>query len=159
MEKNSIGGVMKVYNEEKTQILTEYDLTVGELIESTITVTTPEIEGVEEIGHYEILQEYPNGGKDVKWVVDVEGIEYQPAQTYEETILVYVKYTNEALEQRLLESLRMQREEECFSVINRGQLWYNTLDNIQLEELRCWYEEWLDVTETRVIPTKPTWIK
>ena len=150
---------MKVYNEEKTQILTEYDLTVGELIESTITVTTPEIKGVEEIGHYETLQEYPNGGKDVKWVVDVEAIEYQPAQTYEETILVYVKYTAEELKQRLLESLRMQREEECFSVINRGQLWYSTLDNIQLEELRCWYEEWLGVTETKVIPTKPAWIK
>ena len=97
---------MKVYNEDKTQILTEYDLTVGELIESTITVTTPEIKGVEEIGHYEVLQEYPNGGKDVKWVVDIEGVEYQPARTYEEEILVYVPFTEEEKIQIQIEELK-----------------------------------------------------
>ena len=84
---------MKVYNKEKTQILTEYDLTNGYLIEDTITINQPEIQAVEEQFHYETIKEYENGGKDVKKVVDVAGVEYQPAKTYEEEIYVYIPYT------------------------------------------------------------------
>lgn len=54
--------------------------------------------------------------------------------------------------------LRNQREEECFSVINRGALWYDKLTNEQKEELSSWYEEWLNAPETGIIPSKPTWI-
>lgn len=32
-------------------------------------------------------------------------------------------------------ALRRRRAGECFSVINRGQLWYNTLTDIQRQEL------------------------
>ena len=63
---------MKVYNKEKTQILPEYDLTKGYLIEDTITINQPEIQAVEEQCHYETIKEYENGGKDVKKVVDVD---------------------------------------------------------------------------------------
>lgn len=59
----------------------------------------------------------------------------------------------------VLEELRQQREVECFSIINRGALWYNTLTEEQLVELQDWYKAWLDVTETRVMPEKPSWIK
>ena len=88
---------MKVYNNEKTQILTEYDLAKGYLIEDTITINQPEIQAVEEQYHYETIKEYENGGKDVKKVVDVAGVEYQPAKTYEEEIYVYVPYTPDEL--------------------------------------------------------------
>lgn len=54
--------------------------------------------------------------------------------------------------------LRNQREEECFSVINRGALWYDKLTDEQKEELSSWYEEWLNAPETGIIPSKPTWI-
>lgn len=54
--------------------------------------------------------------------------------------------------------LRNQREEECFSVINRGALWYDKLTYEQKEELSSWYEEWLNAPETGIIPSKPTWI-
>ena len=57
------------------------------------------------------------------------------------------------------ESLRMLREKECFSYINRGQLWYENLKVTQLLELRKWYKDWLKVTETRVIPKRPDWLK
>ena len=62
-------------------------------------------------------------------------------------------------EEQELEELRQQREVECFSVINRGQLWYNTLTAKQFDELQVWYKAWLDVTETKIIPEKPTWLK
>lgn len=57
-----------------------------------------------------------------------------------------------------LERLRILREKECFSVINRGQAWYNSLTDGQYEDLQTWYQAWLNVTKTRVIPEKPAWI-
>lgn len=58
-----------------------------------------------------------------------------------------------------LDSLRKQREAECFPIINRGQLWYDTLTTEQRTELQLFYRAWLDVTETKIIPTKPSWLK
>lgn len=57
------------------------------------------------------------------------------------------------------ERLRVERDAECFSVINRGWLWYDTLTEKQTKELRKWYKDWLDVTETRKKPDKPSWLK
>lgn len=58
----------------------------------------------------------------------------------------------------VLADLRSRREKECFSVINRGQLWYEGVSITQLLELRKWYKDWLAVTETKVVPDKPTWL-
>lgn len=57
------------------------------------------------------------------------------------------------------EALRQIREKECYSIINRGILWYNTLTEEQKAELLAWYDEWKDVTETFVKPKRPEWIK
>ena len=57
-----------------------------------------------------------------------------------------------------LDDLRLQRETECFPIINRGQLWYESLSEIQVTELQLWYQAWLDVTETLVIPERPVWL-
>ena len=57
------------------------------------------------------------------------------------------------------ENLRNRRELECFSVINRGQLWYEGVSIAQLLELRKWYKAWLNVTDTLVVPEKPTWLE
>ena len=81
---------MKVYNKDKTKILTEYDLEKGYLKEDVLTTHYPEVKAVEEKGHYETIAEYANGGKDVEWVVDVKGVEYKPARDEEEQIYVYV---------------------------------------------------------------------
>lgn len=62
-------------------------------------------------------------------------------------------------EQDIIHSLRMQRESECFTIVNRGQLWYDTLTEEQRQDLEHWYFDWLDVTETKVIPIKPSWLK
>lgn len=65
----------------------------------------------------------------------------------------------EVIEERKMENLRARRKAECFSIINRGQLWYSRLSQEQLVQLNKWYQDWLDVTETGMIPTKPMWIK
>ena len=109
---------MKVYNKEKTQILPEYDLTKGYLIEGTITINQPEIPAVEEQFHYETIKEYENGGKDVKKVVDVAGVEYQPAKTYEEEIYVYIPYTPNELNQYIETNGYKPTSEEKDIIVN-----------------------------------------
>ena len=54
--------------------------------------------------------------------------------------------------------LRQLRQDICFSVINRGKLWYERLTNEQIGELKQWYQDWLDVTKTNIIPQMPKWI-
>ena len=53
---------------------------------------------------------------------------------------------------------RQWRQTECFPVINRGRLWYDTLTEEQLSELKTWYRAWLDGTNTQTIPEKPEWL-
>lgn len=69
-----------------------------------------------------------------------------------------VEISKQTEEEELLD-LRMKRNELCFSIINRGQLWYSTLTYEQLQELQEWYQKWLNVTETKNIPDKPYWLK
>lgn len=69
-----------------------------------------------------------------------------------------------ALEGNLLDAVEaaepadLSHFEECFSVINRGRLWYDALTEEQLSELQSWYRAWLDGTNTQTIPEKPEWL-
>ena len=67
----------------------------------------------------------------------------------------YQEDTSEEIEARL----RGLREELCFPIVNRGQLWYDTLDDNQLAELEVWYKEWLNAPRTRNEPVKPDWLE
>lgn len=57
-----------------------------------------------------------------------------------------------------LATLRERRETECFSVINRGWIWYSCLTLTQWRELRTWYLAWLNVTNTLTVPDRPSWL-
>ena len=73
--------------------------------------------------------------------------------------LVYDSDAYEAHEtQEQQDAYRRRREQECFSVINRGWLWYEDLTADQKSELRTWYKAWLDGTPTQTVPEKPAWL-
>lgn len=55
-------------------------------------------------------------------------------------------------------AIRARRERECYSVINRGQLWYEGVSITHLVELRKWYKAWLDAPATLIIPDRPAWL-
>lgn len=86
---------MRVFNQDKTRELNDFDLNKGRLIGDVIKRIVPAIEGQEEQGHYETVAEYPNGGKDVKWVVDQPYIEAQPEREEVEDIQIYIPFTTE----------------------------------------------------------------
>ena len=58
------------------------DLSLGWLEDKTQTIHHDAVAGVEEVSHYETLAEYPNGGKDVKKIIDVPGVEAKDAWVY-----------------------------------------------------------------------------
>ena len=77
------------------------DLSLGYLREEKILIAHHDaVEAVQEQWHYETIAEYPNGGKDVKRVVDVPGVEAQDAWDEYETVQRYIPYTDEELEER-----------------------------------------------------------
>lgn len=73
------------------------DLTKGYLKQETQTVRHDAVEGVEEVSHYETIREYPNGGKDVKKVVDVKAVPAQDAYDEEVEVQRYILHTAEEL--------------------------------------------------------------
>nr|DAI33417.1 MAG TPA: hypothetical protein [Caudoviricetes sp.] len=86
----------EIYNEAMEPIANP-DLTLGRLTPGTRTVHHDAVAGVEEVSHYEIIAEYPNGGKDVAKAVDVAAVKARDAWDEEIPIQVYVPYTAEEL--------------------------------------------------------------
>ena len=127
---------MKVYNENKTEILEIYDLELGYLkydkilkehhealpevpaitIETKVAEITASGGKVEEIGdkHYKVIEEFPNGGKTVEEIKETPAIPAKEAYDEYEDIKVYIPYTAEELaehkqqkyEDRVVELLR-----------------------------------------------------
>lgn len=90
---------MKIIDSNGVEIATP-DLTLGYLKQETQTIHHDAVAGVEEVSHYETIREYPNGGKDVQKVVDVPGVDPQPAWDEEVPVMRYIRYTAEELAQR-----------------------------------------------------------
>ncbi len=87
---------MKILDETGA-VVENPDLTLGYLTTSTEEVTHPAVEGVEEVSHYETVAEYPNGGRDVRKVIDVPGVPAQAAWTEQVPVQRYIRYTAEEL--------------------------------------------------------------
>lgn len=91
---------MRILDENNIEIENP-DYELGYLKDEKLFIQHHEaVEAVEEEGHYEVIAEYLNGGKDVKWVIDVEAVEAAEAWNEYEDILRYVLYTEEELEER-----------------------------------------------------------
>jgi hypothetical protein len=132
---------MEVYNENKTKILTDYDLEKGYLKHDTLEHTVPAVKGVEEKGHYETIAEYPNGGKDVKWVVDVVGIKAVEEHIEYEDIQVYVPYTKSELAKIEIEKLKQKLSETDYRAIKYAEGQYTEEDYAPYKAQR---QEWRD---------------
>lgn len=104
---------MRILDQNDNEIQPEdVDYRLGKLSDDKIFVQHHDaVEAVEEQGHYETLQEYPNGGKDVKWKVDVPGVEAKEAWDEHEDIQRYTKFTAEELKanaEREAQALKQQ---------------------------------------------------
>ncbi len=87
---------MKILDETGA-VVENPDLTLGYLVDDTEPVEHPAVEGVEEVSHYETVAEYPNGGRDVRKVIDVPGVPAQAAWNEQIPVQRYIRYTSEEL--------------------------------------------------------------
>ena len=94
---------MKIYNQDKTQVLNEdeIDFEKGYTKPDKIFVAHHEaMEAVEEVSHYETIAEYSNGGKEVKKIIDRPKTAAKDAYDEYENILVYMPYSEDELKAR-----------------------------------------------------------
>lgn len=87
---------MKIIDETGA-VIESPDLTLGYLISGTEPVEHPAVAAVPETSHYETVAEYPNGGRDVRRVIDVPGVPGREAWTEQVPIQKYIRYTAEEL--------------------------------------------------------------
>ena len=102
---------MKIIDETGA-VVENPDLTLGYLTDDTEEVIHPAVDGVEEQWHWETVTEYPNGGRDVRKVIDVPGVPAQAAWTEQVIIQKYVRYTAEELAAQEEERKKAEAREE-----------------------------------------------
>lgn len=118
---------MEIYNENMERIENP-DLTLGRLTPSTRTEHHEAIPGVEEKWHYEVVREYPNGGKDIAKVIDVPGVKAQEAWDEEIPIQIYVPYTPEELERMEKERNKPTQEQRIAALEEENKYLKEALD-------------------------------
>ena len=112
---------MKILDSDGNQ-LTTYDREKGHLVLETIINHIEAVEGVEEKGHYHVLETYENGGVTAEYIVDVEGREAVPEHDEEEQIYRYTLYTEKELAQIEIAQLKSYLTTTDYTVIKCMEL-------------------------------------
>lgn len=117
---------MKIIDENGS-VVENPDLTAGYLAADTEAVEHPAQDAVEELSHYETVAEYPNGGKDVRKVIDRAAVPAAPAWTEQVPIQRYIRYTAEELARREKEQQEARQQQEALDKLPQ------TLEALQKE--------------------------
>lgn len=138
---------MRIFDENGMEV-SSFDHSKGYVEAKEILLKHHEaVEAVEEKGHYEVVREYPNGGKEVEWVVDVPGVEAREAWDEMETVLQFIPYTaKEFATQRIAELKQFLRDsdyhilkivegattlKECAEIIAKRMLWRKEINELE----------------------------
>ena len=109
----------EVYD-ENGNLLTEYDLSIGKLVDDIRTVHHDAVEAVEEVWHYETMNR-DGGGETGRIVIDVPGAFAQDAWDEEIPIYVYIPYTQEELAAMEAERNRPTQEERIAQLESQNE--------------------------------------
>lgn len=114
---------MKTIDESGTMLTTEPDLEAGYLVEDVEVIHHDAVEGAAPQWHRETAK-LPDGtpaiyyrdgveiGRDTVKVIDVPGVDPQPAWDEEVPVMRYIRYTAEELAQREKEKQEAQQRQE-----------------------------------------------
>ena len=103
---------MKIIDETGA-VVENPDLTLGYLTDYTQPLEHPAQEAVAELSHYETVAEYPNGGRDVRKVIDREAVAARAAWIEQVPIKRYIRYTSEELAQRKEQAEAARKRQEA----------------------------------------------
>lgn len=134
---------MRIFDKNDKEIQAP-DLEKGYLVNDSLFIMHhDEVKAVEEVGHYEVIAEYPNGGKDVEWIIDTPGVEAREAWDEYEDILRYIPYTETELRIREIEKNRRPLSPlEVLEMLLPQQINNLTVDNKTALRMRSFYPEW-----------------
>lgn len=138
---------MRILDENNIEIESP-DLSKGYLKQDSLFICHHKaIEGVAEVGHYETIKEYPNGGRDVEWIVDVQAVEAKDAYDEFEEIQRYIPFTEAQLAVSRISELKRFLQEtdynilkvvegamtlgECSEVIAKRALWRKEINELE----------------------------
>lgn len=108
---------MRIFNTDNIELV-EPDLTKGRLVQEKRLVAHHEaIEEMPEVGHYDVITEYPNGGKDVEWVIDIPGTPAQDAWDEYEDILRFIPFTESELAENKIAELKQKLQDTDFHIL------------------------------------------
>ena len=91
---------MKIIDETGVELNEAPDLSLGRLIDDVEVVHHESIAGVKQVSHFVPIEHLANGSTIVEEVIDVPGVDPQPA--WEETVPIqrYIRYTEDELAER-----------------------------------------------------------
>lgn len=91
---------MKIIDETGAELTEAPDLSLGRLIDDVEIVHHEAIAGVKQVSHFVLIEHLANGSTIVEEVIDVPGVDPQPA--WEETVPIqrYIRYTEDELAER-----------------------------------------------------------
>lgn len=91
---------MKIIDETGAELTEAPDLSLGRLIDDVEIVPHEAIAGVKQVSHFVPIEHLANGSTIVEEVIDVPGVDPQPA--WEETVPIqrYIRYTEDELAER-----------------------------------------------------------
>lgn len=108
---------MRILDQNNNTVL-EVDNTKGYLKSERMLVKHHDaVEAVKARGHYEVVKEYPNGGKEVAWIVDVPGVAASEAWDEYEDILRFIPYTDLELAQIRIVELKEQLQKTDYMIL------------------------------------------
>lgn len=95
---------MKIYNQDLTMEFQqdELDFSLGYLKGCSRENIIPEQKEIQEQGHYEVIAEYENGGKDIQWVIDQKYVPACEERVEIENYQVYIPFTEAHLHNILI---------------------------------------------------------
>lgn len=88
---------MKIIDENGVELTEAPDLTLGRLVDDVEIVHHDAIAGVQQVSHYVPIEHLANGSTIVEEVIDVPGVDPQPAWDEEVPVMRYIHYTAEEL--------------------------------------------------------------
>lgn len=133
---------MRIYNQEKTQEITNYDNAKGYLKPDKLFIAHHNaVEAVAEVGHYQTVTEYANGGKDVVWVVDTPAVKERAAYDEYEDIRVFIPYSEAELASREIADLKAKLSNTDYQAIKYAE---GALTAEEYAPIKAQRQEWRD---------------
>lgn len=110
---------MRIFDEAGKELQAEaVDCKKGRLVEDRLLITRHKaVEAVAEKGHWETVKEYPNGGKEVEWVVDVPAVEARDAWDEYEDIMRYIPFDEQTLKKARIAELKQLLSDTDYVVL------------------------------------------